>query len=67
MQQAGSHNVAHTTASIIAYLGMDKEKEQTLRDAVAPVFGGEISNETVSWYELERVPYLQACIQEGLR
>lgn len=67
MQQAGSHNVAHTTATIIAYLGMDKYREQALRDAVAPLFNGDASETTVLWHELEKVPYLQACIQEGLR
>lgn len=67
MQQAGSHNVAHTTASIIAYLGMDKEREQALKDALAPVFDLETSGNAVLWYKLEKVPYLQACIQEGLR
>ncbi|KAK2749435.1 hypothetical protein FQN57_006369 [Myotisia sp. PD_48] len=67
MQQAGSHNIAHTTGTIIAYLCMDKEKEECLRKVLVPLFDTDNPDKSPTSKELEKVPYLQACILEGFR
>lgn len=70
VQQAGSHNVSHTLSTAITYLLLEPDKLAPLleeledawpdRDASGP-------DSSPTWFELEKLPYLSACIAEGLR
>lgn len=45
---------------------MDKNQRQKLEDELA-AFWRENPNGVTSWYALRELPYLTACINEGLR
>lgn len=68
IQQAGAHNVSHTLSTILVYLLMDAKKvgllEKELEDAWSSY---EDAHREPTWLELEKLPYLSACISEGLR
>jgi hypothetical protein len=53
--------------AIIVYLSLNRDKEEKLRAALAPLFNGNESVQSPVWKDLEKVPYLSACIKEGLR
>jgi cytochrome P450 len=66
IQQAGAHNVSHTLVTIMTYLLLDDMKLNTLRAELATVFQ-DSKNMSPSVRDLEKAPYLSACIKEGLR
>lgn len=45
---------------------MDKTQQQKLKDELA-TFWAENPSVVTSWYALRELPYLTACINEGLR
>lgn len=70
IQQAGAHNVSHTLSTIVTYLLL--EPETKLAPLVAELEGiwtdrDEAQGGAPTWFELEKLPYLSACVKEGLR
>jgi len=68
IQQAGSHTVSYTLSTIAMYLLQDGSKLRQLRaelDAMWEYHDAHAS--TPSWTDLEKAPYLSACVTEGLR
>lgn len=78
VQQAGAHNVSHTLSTAITYLLL--EPEEKLAPLLAELKGlwsnrcdsdrdqsGSPMESVPLWYELEKLPYLSACITEALR
>ncbi|OAA38537.1 Cytochrome P450 [Metarhizium rileyi] len=66
IQQNGIFHVSHTIETVITYLAINKHQRQSLKDELAR-FWEEHPHELGSWSALRRLPYLTACIQEGLR
>ncbi|KAJ6151115.1 Cytochrome P450 [Penicillium chermesinum] len=66
IQQNGIFHVSHTIETIITQLAMDKSQLQKLQDELAQ-FWAEKPDKVTSWYALRELPYLTACIHEGLR
>ncbi|WPH01371.1 Hypothetical protein R9X50_00421400 [Acrodontium crateriforme] len=62
---AGSETTAKTLTTILFYLTTNPEILQSLRSELATV--ATVPNTPPSWSELERLPYLSAIVQEGLR
>jgi hypothetical protein len=60
----GTYNSGRTIETIVAFLCLDDDKRNTLCEALRPVFA---RSDSVTWRELEKIPYLSACIKEGLR
>ncbi|TWU78279.1 hypothetical protein ED733_008291 [Metarhizium rileyi] len=68
IQQAGSYNVSHTLGTIIVYLLHDPRKLEPLRKELGLIWACHDGNASQpSWIELEKAPYLTACVTEGLR
>lgn len=68
IQQAGAHNVSHTLSTIIVHLLLDAKKVEQLRKELCEAWlSYEDAGTEPSWLELEKLPYLSACISEGLR
>lgn len=68
LQQAGAMNVSHTLGTIVTYLLLDKDVLNPLAKELEEVYAeqdGVVRAPT--WKELEKLPYLNACVQEGLR
>ena len=68
IQQAGAHNVSHALSTIVTYLLLDPKKLEPLRKELEIVWtchNGKTA--TPSWLELEKAPYLNAVVAEGLR
>jgi cytochrome P450 len=66
IQQAGTHNVSQALAIIVYFLLRNEDQEAALRGALEPIFTANGTSRP-SLKELEKVPYLSACIKEGLR
>ncbi|OQD73544.1 hypothetical protein PENDEC_c014G02714 [Penicillium decumbens] len=66
IQQNGIFHVSHTIETIITQLALDKSQLHKLRDELA-TFWHERPERATSWYSLRELPYLTACINEGLR
>lgn len=70
IQQAGAHNVSHTLATIVTYLLLGPEKLAPLLTELEGAWAGRevgAPENAPTWFELEKLPYLRACISEGLR
>ncbi|KAJ5860070.1 cytochrome P450 [Penicillium soppii] len=67
IQQAGTHNVSKTLAIIVYFLLRHEDQQEALRRALEPLFAGDAAQAAPSLQQMERVPYLTACIKEGLR
>lgn len=59
---AGTVTTAHTLTTITFHLLSRPEKLERLRSELAAIW-----NEPPTWTQLEHLPYLSACISEGLR
>lgn len=68
IQQAGAHNVSHTLGTIITYLLLEpEEKLAPLLVELEGLWVDRDAETALTWFELEKLPYLSACISEGLR
>jgi cytochrome P450 len=68
IQQAGAHNVSHTLSTIAVHLLQDEGKLKSLQAELDAIWERhEAQSSTPSWSELEKAPYLSACVTEGLR
>lgn len=68
IQQAGSHNVSHTLSTIVSYLLLEpEEKLAPLLVELEAIWADREPQSAPTWFELEKLPYLSACISEGLR
>lgn len=67
IQQAGTHNVSQSLVIIVYFLLKNHDQREALQMALKPLFAGEANRATPSLRQLEKVPYLTACIKEGLR
>lgn len=68
IQQAGAHNVSHTLSTIVMYLLKDRNKLDPLLSELDNIWKFHESQlSTPSWIDLEKAPYLSACVTEGLR
>lgn len=66
IQQNGIFHVSHTIETIITELGLHEDQLHKLQDELA-TFWSENPDKVTSWYALRELPYLTACIHEGLR
>lgn len=68
IQQAGAHNVSFTLSTIITHLLLDATKLELLRQELDEAWSSfEKAGTEPTWMEFEKLPYLSACISEGLR
>lgn len=58
--------MSHTIETIITHLALNQQQCQTLRDELT-AFWSEHPERISSWYALRKLPYLTACIHEGMR
>lgn len=58
--------MSHAIETVILYLSMNKQQQRCLKVELA-VFMTEHPDQVNSWYALRKLPYLSACINEGLR
>lgn len=63
---AGTVSTARTLDFITYYILSRPEIQQRLREELKDIMAGYPA-ETPTWYQLEKLPYLQALIKEGLR
>lgn len=63
---AGTITTASTLALITYFILADSEVEESLREELKNVTAG-FPEEVPRWADLEKLPYLQGCIKEGLR
>lgn len=63
---AGTLTSANTLAMIVFYVLSNPHTEQRLRQDLKEVMAC-FPEKTPLWTDLEKIPYLQACIKEGLR
>lgn len=66
IQQNGIFHVSHTIETIITQLALDHTQLHKLQGELA-AFWEENPDKVTSWYALRELPYLTACINEGLR
>jgi cytochrome P450 len=62
----GTMTTARALTTITYFVLADPAIEARLREALAPVMRG-YPEAVPRWAELERIPYLAACVREGLR
>lgn len=68
IQQAGAHNVSHTLGTIVTYLLREPEMLVPLQEELTTAWTNRpVGKPEPDWLELEKLPYLHACIAEGLR
>jgi cytochrome P450 len=63
---AGTFSSAHTLSNIVYYVLANPAIEKRLREDLKEVMA-RYPDQNPAWADLEKVPYLQACIKEGLR
>lgn len=63
---AGSLTITRTLSSITYYILANKHIRSTLREELRDVMA-QYPEKKPSWADLEKLPYLQAIIKEGLR
>lgn len=63
---AGTATTARTMGFMCYYILNNPAMKQRLQDELVPLMGEYTSN-LPKWTDLERLPYLQALIKEGLR
>lgn len=66
IQQNGIFHVSHTIETVITHLAMNRQQRQNLKDELATLWRDH-PEQTDSWTALQKLPYLTACIYEGLR
>lgn len=66
IQQNGIFHVSHTIETVVTYLAMNDSQRHTLQEEVAAVWRDN-PEAVSSWHELAKLPYLTACINEGMR
>jgi cytochrome P450 len=66
IQQNGIFHVSHTIETIITQLALDENQRRKLEEELA-AFWKEHPDRVTSWSALRELPYLTACINEGLR
>ncbi|KAF2108707.1 cytochrome P450 [Lophiotrema nucula] len=64
---AGSETTGHTLATITYHVLSNPDVHQKLKDELRSSFTNEDLEDVLSYKKLEHLPYLNACIQEGLR
>ncbi|KAL2838171.1 cytochrome P450 [Aspergillus pseudoustus] len=66
VQESGIYHLSHTLHTIITHLALNDDLCQALRNELKTI--AEHSPESPSsWQDLQKLPYLDACIKEGLR
>jgi len=63
---AGTVTSAHTLSMIVYHVLSDPRKEKRLREDLREVMACYPA-QNPRWVDLEKIPYLQACIKESLR
>jgi cytochrome P450 len=63
---AGTFTTARTLVTAVYYIVADPQIEAKLREAFADPMA-EYPGKTPRWFDLEKIPYLAACVKEGLR
>jgi cytochrome P450 len=63
---AGTITTASTMSIITFYILANPDIEKRLRDEL-DIFRDGLTDKPVRWAELEKIPYLNGCIKEGLR
>ncbi|RDW58578.1 cytochrome P450 [Aspergillus mulundensis] len=66
IQENAIFNLSHTVTTLIAYLALDNQRRRKLQDELA-AFWAERPRQVTSFNALRGLPYLEACIKEGLR
>lgn len=66
IQQNGIFHVSHTIESVVTYLAMNQDQRRKLKQEISE-FWKEHPEDRHSWTALRKLPYLTACIYEGLR
>lgn len=66
IQQNGIFHVSHTIESVVTYLAMNQQQRQKLKEEISE-FWNDHPDGRHSWATLRNLPYLTACIYEGLR
>ncbi|KAL3447667.1 cytochrome P450 [Aspergillus insuetus] len=66
VQESGIYHLSHTLHTIITHLALNDNMCRALRNELETI--AEHSPESpLSWQDLQKLPYLDACIKEGLR
>ncbi|BCS21764.1 uncharacterized protein APUU_22196A [Aspergillus puulaauensis] len=66
LQQSGIYQLSHTVQAIITHLALDDNACQMLKSEIA-AFLERKPESAICWQDLEKLPYLDACVREGLR
>ncbi|KAL4956340.1 cytochrome P450 [Aspergillus filifer] len=67
VQQAGINPMSSCLQTIITHSALNPAKRQKLRSELQSLLSASPTPSDVSWKQLEQLPYLDACINEGLR
>lgn len=66
IQQNGIFHVSHSIETVITHLSMNSAQRRRVQEELAGFWEAHAS-EAATWAELRKLPYLTACINEGLR
>ncbi|OJJ70134.1 hypothetical protein ASPBRDRAFT_45449 [Aspergillus brasiliensis CBS 101740] len=66
IQEGGIYPITNCLQTIIVNLALDDKKRQTLQNEISNFLAQDQAPE-VTWKELEKLPYLYACVKESLR